>query len=145
MSATAQRAGGAILVIEDEPGIVDFLQRGLARYGYQVSTALDGISGTEKALSQPVDLIVLDMMLPGRSSMQVLASIKGAKPAVPVIALTARSRVNQSRSRGDGGAGLGLAIVRAIAEAHGGSAYVADPDGAGGARVELVLSHFHPA
>ncbi len=86
--------GEVILVIEDEPGIVDFLQRGLASYGYQVSTALDGIAGTEKALSESVDLIVLDMMLPGRSGMQVLASIKDAKPAVPVIALTARGEID---------------------------------------------------
>ncbi len=87
-------AGEAILVIEDEPGIVDFVARGLASYGYQVSTALDGISGTEKALSEHVDLVVLDMMLPGASGMQVLASIKDAKPALPVIALTARSEID---------------------------------------------------
>ncbi len=87
-------AGKAILVIEDEPGIVDFVARGLAGYGYEVSTALDGISGTEKALRQHVDLVVLDMMLPGASGMQVLASIKDAKPGVPVIALTARGEID---------------------------------------------------
>jgi DNA-binding response OmpR family regulator len=88
------QTGESILVIEDEPGIVDFLQRGLAGYGYQVSTALDGVTGTEKALSEHVDLVVLDMMLPGRSGMQVLASIKDAKPTVPVIALTARGEID---------------------------------------------------
>ena len=95
MSAVGHGTGsGAILVIEDEPGIVDFLQRGLTSYGYHVSTALDGVTGTEKALAEPVDLIVLDLMLPGRSGMQVLASVKVAKPSVPVIALTARSQVD---------------------------------------------------
>jgi DNA-binding response OmpR family regulator len=84
-------SAGSILVIEDEPGIVDFLQRGLSSYGYHVSTALDGIDGTSKALGESPDLVVLDMMLPGRSGMEVLASIRESKPALPVIALTARA------------------------------------------------------
>jgi DNA-binding response OmpR family regulator len=92
--AAPTRTAGAILVIEDEPGIVDFLQRGLSSYGYDVLTAADGVTGTEKALAEPIDLVVLDMMLPGRSGMQVLASIKDAKPAVPVIALTARGEID---------------------------------------------------
>jgi DNA-binding response OmpR family regulator len=85
---------GAILVIEDEPGIVDFLQRGLSSYGYEVSTALDGVDGTAKALDAPVDLVVLDLMLPGRSGMDVLASIRETKPTLPVIALTARGELD---------------------------------------------------
>ncbi len=93
-SPTPRDAGEAILVIEDEPGIVDFLQRGLQSYGYLVSAATDGISGTEAALSEHVDLVVLDMMLPGASGLEVLASIKGAKPSLPVIALTARGEID---------------------------------------------------
>ncbi len=91
---TPRDAGEAILVIEDEPGIVDFLQRGLQSYGYLVSAATDGISGIEAALSEHVDLVVLDMMLPRASGMEVLASIKGAKPSLPVIALTARGEID---------------------------------------------------
>jgi DNA-binding response OmpR family regulator len=90
MSDSTSAAAGAILVVEDEPGIVDFLQRGLSSYGYAVTTALDGAAGTSKALNDPVDLVVLDLMLPGRSGMEVLASIRESKPALPVIALTAR-------------------------------------------------------
>jgi DNA-binding response OmpR family regulator len=82
-------------VIEDEPGIVDFLQRGLSTEGYAVNTALNGIDGTAKALDLPVDLVVLDLMLPGRSGMDVLASIRQAKPGLPVIALTARGDVEE--------------------------------------------------
>ena len=81
---------GVILVVEDEPGIVDFLQRGLSSYGYEVLTALDGVSGTERALDESVDLVVLDLMLPRRSGLEVLAAIREAKPSLPVIALTAR-------------------------------------------------------
>lgn len=94
-SSSGDPGGQVILVIEDEPGIVDFLQRGLESYGYEVSTAMDGISGTETALSEHVDLVVLDMMLPGRDGMQVLAAIKDAKPGLPVIALTARGEIDQ--------------------------------------------------
>lgn len=81
---------GVILVIEDEPGIVDFLQRGLSSYGYDVLTAMDGVTGTDRALDQSVDLVVLDLMLPRRSGLDVLAAIREAKPTLPVIALTAR-------------------------------------------------------
>jgi len=49
-----------ILVIEDEPGIVDFLERGLAAHGFEVSSATDGDSVIEQALHADVDLIVLD-------------------------------------------------------------------------------------
>jgi DNA-binding response OmpR family regulator len=95
MASTAQRdSTGTILVVEDEPGIVDFLQRGLEGYGYSVKTALDGITGTEIATRESVDLVVLDLMLPGRSGMQVLGAIKDAKPTLPVIALTARSGID---------------------------------------------------
>lgn len=77
-------------MIEDEPGIVDFLQRGLSSYGYDVSAALDGVAGAEKAIGESVDLVVLDMMLPGRSGLDVLGAIRESKPSLPVIALTAR-------------------------------------------------------
>ncbi|HWD84389.1 MAG TPA: response regulator transcription factor [Solirubrobacteraceae bacterium] len=89
-TATTARAG-VILVVEDEPGIVDFLKRGLGSYGYEVLTALDGLTGTDQALTQSVDLVVLDLMLPGRSGLDVLATIRQTKPSLPVIALTARS------------------------------------------------------
>jgi signal transduction histidine kinase len=54
-------------------------------------------------------------------------------------------RVDAARSRGNGGAGLGLAIVRAVAEAHGGYVHATDRNGASGARIELVLPGFRPA
>ncbi len=93
-----------ILVIEDEPGIVDFLERGLAAHGFEVSTALDGLSGTQKALGERVDLVVLDMMLPGRSGLDVLGELRMARPAVPVIALTARGEVEDRVAGLDAGA-----------------------------------------
>jgi DNA-binding response OmpR family regulator len=93
-----------ILVIEDEPGIVDFLQRGLRSHGFDVTSAPDGESGLEKALSAPVDLVVLDMMLPGRSGFDVLAELHEQKPALPVIALTALGEVEHRVAGLDAGA-----------------------------------------
>ena len=93
-----------ILVIEDEPGIVDFLERGLSAHGFDVKGANDGTAGAELALSQPVDLVVLDMMLPGRSGLEVLAALREAKPALPVIVLTARGAIEDRIAGLDAGA-----------------------------------------
>jgi DNA-binding response OmpR family regulator len=93
-----------ILVIEDEPGIVDFLERGLRSHGFEVSSALDGVTGTEKALAEHVDLVVLDLMLPGRSGIDVLSELHMVKPALPVIVLTARGEVEERVAGLDAGA-----------------------------------------
>lgn len=82
-----------ILVVEDEAGIADFLARGLEAEGYGVTVAADGSSGERLALSPGTDLVVLDRMLPGRDGIEVLASIRRAKPALPVILLTAKADV----------------------------------------------------
>jgi DNA-binding response OmpR family regulator len=93
-----------ILVIEDEPGIVDFLERGLQAHGFEVDSATDGVSGTEKALSGGVELVVLDMMLPGRSGLEVLAELRAGLPTLPVIVLTARAEIEDRVAGLDAGA-----------------------------------------
>ncbi len=95
---------GHILVIEDEPGIVDFLERGLRSQGFDVMSALDGDSGAAAALGQDVDLVVLDLMLPGRSGMDVLTTLREAKPGLPVIVLTALGEVTHRVAGLDAGA-----------------------------------------
>jgi len=82
-----------ILVVEDEAGIADFLARGLEAEGYGVTVTRDGTAGERLALAPGVDLVVLDRMLPGRDGIEVLAAIRGAKPALPVIMLTAKAEV----------------------------------------------------
>jgi DNA-binding response OmpR family regulator len=82
-----------ILIVEDEAGIADFLARGLEAEGYGVTVATDGIAGERLALSFATDLVVLDRMLPGRDGIEVLAAIRRAKPALPVILLTAKAEV----------------------------------------------------
>ena len=93
-----------ILVIEDEPGIVDFLERGLRAHGFEVISALDGVTGTDRALNENVDLVVLDMLLPRRGGLDVLAALSAAKPGLPVIVLTARGGVDDRIGGLDAGA-----------------------------------------
>ncbi len=93
-----------ILVIEDEAGILDFLERGLEAHGYRVRSAPDGTTGAERAISEDVDLVVLDMMLPGRDGFEILAQMREAKPALPVIVLTALSEVEDRVAGLDSGA-----------------------------------------
>ncbi|MDQ6732208.1 MAG: response regulator transcription factor [Actinomycetota bacterium] len=95
---------GRILVIEDEPGIVDFLERGLRSYGFVVESAADGVQGSARALGEPFDLVVLDMLLPLRSGLEVLADIRASHPALPVVILTALSEVEDRVSGLDAGA-----------------------------------------
>ncbi len=94
----------SILVIEDEPGIVDFLERGLRGQGFEVTAALDGETGLATALHDNPDLVVLDMLLPGRSGLDVLGELHAARPELPVIALTALGEVEDRVTGLDAGA-----------------------------------------
>lgn len=82
-----------ILVVEDEAGIADFVQRGLAAEGHQVEVVSDGLTGERRALDSDIDLVVLDRLLPGRDGVEVLRGIRAGKPALPVIMLTALGEV----------------------------------------------------
>jgi two-component system, OmpR family, copper resistance phosphate regulon response regulator CusR len=82
-----------ILLIEDEPGIVDFVRRALQADGFVVEAALEGIAGERLALSGDFDAVVLDLMLPGRSGLEILATVRRVKPTLPVIVLTARGEI----------------------------------------------------
>ena len=93
-----------VLLIEDEPGIVDFVRRGLEAEGFAVEAALDGIEGERLALSDSFDAVVLDLMLPGRSGLEILGSLRRAKPTLPVIVLTARGEIEDRVAGLDAGA-----------------------------------------
>ena len=95
---------GTLLVVEDEPGIRDFLEHGLGDLGFAVDAVADGERGLSMALGGGYDLVVLDLMLPGRSGLEVLAELRAAKPKLPVIVLTALGET-EDRIRGlDAGA-----------------------------------------
>jgi DNA-binding response OmpR family regulator len=93
-----------VALIEDEPGIVDFIERGLTRKGLEVRVARDGNAGLVLALSDEVELVVLDLMLPGRSGTEILAALQNERPWVPVIVLTARGGVDDRLAGLRGGA-----------------------------------------
>jgi DNA-binding response OmpR family regulator len=82
-----------LLVVEDEAGIADFVSRALKAQGYVVEVVGDGIAGEQAAVGRDFDLVILDRGLPGRDGIQVLQGIRAAKPALPVIMLTARTEV----------------------------------------------------
>lgn len=102
--ASQAQTGAQILLIEDEPGIVDFVQRGLAGEGFRVSTESDGVEGERRALGEQVDAVILDLMLPGKDGLSILASLRSAKPEVPVIVLTAKGEVEDRVAGLDAGA-----------------------------------------
>jgi DNA-binding response OmpR family regulator len=81
-------ATGHILVIDDDPTVLDVVARYLSRAGYQVSVAPDGELGLKLAAARLPDLVVLDLMLPGRSGLEVCAELRARAP-IPVIMLTA--------------------------------------------------------
>jgi two-component system alkaline phosphatase synthesis response regulator PhoP len=82
-----------LLLIEDEPGLVLTLADRLGREGYSVETAQDGATGLERALQEPFELILLDVMLPRQSGFDVLRDLRQQGVDTPVIMLTARSQV----------------------------------------------------
>jgi DNA-binding response OmpR family regulator len=93
-----------ILIIEDEPAIADFVARGLRAEGYTVDSVGDGSEGARRGLADAVDLVILDLMLPGQDGLSVLRELRAGKPAVPVIILTARNDVGDRVSGLDAGA-----------------------------------------
>ncbi len=82
-----------ILVVEDEPGIVDFIERGLQRAGFEVCSRTDGTDGLAQALEPVVELVILDLMLPGVTGDEILSRLSAERPELPVIVLTARAGV----------------------------------------------------
>jgi two-component system, OmpR family, response regulator len=93
-----------ILLIEDEPGIVDFVKRGLETEGFPVEASSDGVQGERRALRESFDLIVLDLMLPGRDGLEILGALRRAAVATPVIVLTARGEIQDRVAGLDAGA-----------------------------------------
>jgi two-component system copper resistance phosphate regulon response regulator CusR len=93
-----------ILVVEDERAIADFVSRGLKSEGYAVTSVHDGEEGEALALTGRFDLIVLDVMLPGRSGLEILARFREGDAETPVILVTARTEVSDRVAGLDGGA-----------------------------------------
>ena len=92
-----------ILIIEDEEALARFVELELTHEGYQVLKAFDGREGLQKALSENIDLILLDIMLPSLNGLEVLRRLRKEKQT-PVILLTARDAVIDKVTGLDAGA-----------------------------------------
>jgi DNA-binding response OmpR family regulator len=79
-----------ILVVEDDRKVASFLEKGLREEGYAVDVALTGNDGERMALVHDYDLLLLDIMLPGMSGLEIVRSVRGTASTVPVLLLTAR-------------------------------------------------------
>jgi two-component system, OmpR family, response regulator len=93
-----------ILVIEDERTLADFIEQGLRAEGHAVTVRHDGESGEAAALTGDYALVLLDLMLPGKSGLDVLDAIRARLPDLPVIILTARAAIEQKVEGLDRGA-----------------------------------------
>lgn len=81
-----------ILIVEDEPAMVAGLRDNFEFEGYEVISAEDGVAGLERALSDDPDLVVLDVMMPRMSGLDVCKQLKARRPSIPIIMLTARGQ-----------------------------------------------------
>lgn len=93
-----------ILLVEDEPSAARMLAKGLREQGYAVDVAGDGEDALYQQSINPYDLIVLDVMLPGRDGFEVCRTIRSAGSTVPILMLTARDAVDDRISGLDCGA-----------------------------------------
>lgn len=82
-----------LLIVEDEKRVASFLERGLRAEGYLLTVAGDGEQAVDLATTVPFDLVILDLRLPKKDGLEALREIRKAKPALPVLILTARDDV----------------------------------------------------
>lgn len=93
-----------ILIVEDEVQLADALTEILKRNKYTVDTAYNGIDGLDNALTAVYDCIILDIMLPGMSGLDILSHLRREKIGTPVLLLTARSEIDDKINGLDRGA-----------------------------------------
>jgi DNA-binding response OmpR family regulator len=105
-----------VLVVEDDRRVADFIQSGLQQEGYAVDVLYDGNGAGDQAALVDYDAVVLDVMLPGRSGLQVLRDIRARKAALPVLLLTAKDSIDERVAGLDAGADDYMGKPFALAE-----------------------------
>jgi two-component system response regulator QseB len=93
-----------ILIVEDEPRIASFIEKGLRANGFTPTVTNDGDEAVAIALGSGFDLLILDLGIPGKDGMTVLEELRGQGEQLPVIILTARDDINDKVSGLEGGA-----------------------------------------
>ena len=84
-----------ILVVEDEKKLAGFIRKGLEEHGFTVAVSHNGDEAYALARAESFDLLVLDIMLPGRDGLSILKGLRDRKNTVPVILVTARTEANE--------------------------------------------------
>ncbi len=105
-----------ILVVEDERKVARFIQQGLEEEHYTVDVALDGELGLQMAQSENYDLLILDVMLPKRSGLELIREFRANKGTAPALMLTAKSATEDKVAGLDSGADDYLTKPFAFAE-----------------------------
>jgi two-component system, OmpR family, response regulator QseB len=93
-----------ILVVEDEPRIASFVQKGLDAHGFTTAIATNAKEAIAQALSASFDLLILDLGLPDKDGHQVLSELRGQGATLPIIILSARDDIQDKVSGLEGGA-----------------------------------------
>lgn len=85
-----------ILIVEDEIGIMQFLQQGLEEEGYQITTASDGAKGYQLVQEHSFQLIILDWMLPKMTGLELCKAIRNQDKKTPILFLTAKDTIQET-------------------------------------------------
>lgn len=93
-----------LLIVEDEPRISAFLEKGFQSNGFVTTVARDGREASQMALGNEFDLIILDLGLPGKDGFTVLEELRGQGTQIPIIILTARDDIHDKVASFEGGA-----------------------------------------
>ncbi|MGK7914200.1 MAG: response regulator transcription factor [Prochloraceae cyanobacterium] len=93
-----------ILIVEDEPHIVSFLEKGLRKHGFAPASVANAKDALDLALSGAFDLLILDLGLPDKDGLEVLAELRGQGQTLPIIILTARDDIDDKVCGLEGGA-----------------------------------------
>jgi len=93
-----------LLIVDDDPQIVDLLEFDISHSGYHVEVAHDGAEGLNKAVNNDYDLILLDVMMPKMNGYEVCENIRKVKPAIPILMLTAKGEIDDKRTGFNSGA-----------------------------------------
>lgn len=86
-----------ILIIDDEPSILEVLRKILQFEGYDVVTAANGEEGLELFRQTPCDLVITDMVMPAKDGLQTILDLRNEKPDLPVIAMSGGGAISKER------------------------------------------------
>lgn len=92
-----------ILIVEDEPAVSSFLDRALRQAGYEVACSENGIDGLQRALIEPFDLLLLDVMLPGKDGLSICRELRAGGISTPIVFVSARGTLGDKVAGLDAG------------------------------------------